>query len=891
VALVRVYCGLVTAYPPRQLAVGSPSLYVTIVDDSGRMLDVCEIGDDSYGYAYLSSLLAERATGPYSVAIATNGGQRLVPMLLATAGWALAVIDDEATDDYAERFADEFQDDAASTPTQRRALGLARALQGGALSAALQPAPPELAELKPVLAALGALATGRHATSLALREVLRELYPAALRAYPDPADPVALAVMDALPEPGTLGSTASGRSRDAAAAADAVAGRLAAAGLADQAAITEAITALRVAIAETPRRSGISRSLTATVAETVRQSVAAVRAYDVASTALVKALADRVAPPRHAAPSSAIPAPSVPASVAPAPAAAAPASASAPASSSPRPTAIPRTTRVPAMASGAAAAPSPGRPPMSMPTPVPPLRSVAASAAPPSHASVPSAPPSHASLPAPPSHASVPGAPTGSPPPLPPPPQPMMSPPPPPQPMMSPPAAPHPTSPPPVAPAPLSPPVRTAPANRPVSPPPPPPPGITPITETRAPLPTRTPGHSVDQVRVPVPRPTLEGPPRGSRSDWPTRSPDAPTEIAANGPARDDWTAPQPPPLPSRAGREPAPNGAPRPTSVIPPWRSDDLKPPEPPTLRLVEPTLPDELRDDLGYSSSRSDPSRSDPLRSDPLRSDPSRSDPLRSDPLRSDPLRSDPLRSEPSRSGPSRSEPSRSEPSRSEPSRSDPLRSDPLGSDSYRSDQYRSDQYRSDQYRSDPYPSDQYRSDAPTSRLDSFRSDQFRSDFRSDPLRSDSRPLRLVEPSRNGVPLSVPPVSADDDDTLLIFAETRSAWFDKNDEATWGSAMDLGWRAAEQASRPTVGDRTDAGLPRRVPHANLVPGAPPRRDDRPLRVVRDAASIAENTNGYFSGWRRGQEVGGYPLGGRQRQQPSGGAWEFHRDEDRLSG
>jgi hypothetical protein len=793
VALVRVYCGLVSAYPPRQLAVGSSSLYVTIVDDAGRVLDVCEIGDDSYGYAYLSSLLAERATGPYSVAIATNSGQRLVPTLLATAGWALAIVDDEITDDFAERFADEFQEDGASAPTQRRAMGLARALQGGALSATLLPAPTELVELKPVLATLGALATGRHAASVALREVLRELYPAALRAYPDPADPVALAVMDALPEPGTLASSASGRGRDAALAADTVAGRLVAAGLADQAAITEAITALRVAIAETPRRSGISRSLTTTVAETVRQSVAAVRAYDVASTVLVRALADRVSPPRHAAiPVSAGPATASPATVSPASAApvgagaAAPAHASAavPASAPPRPTAIPRrATRVPVTASASAAPPPPpaGQPPLSPaapqpPTPVPPLRR---------GASAPADLPTMRQ-------------------PMPPPPPPPMAPPPvAPRPMMPPPTAPHPLGPAPissglprVASAPVSPPpARSAPANRPVSPPPPPPPGITPMTEPRAPLPTRVPGHRADQLPVPAPRPTLEGPPPGSRADWPTRAP-------AN-----DWAAP---PLPTRASREPAPNGASPPTSVTPPWRANDLKPPEPPTLRLVEPTLPEELREDLGLSPSRPEP------------------------------YRSEPTRFEPSRLEPSRPEPSRLESSRLEPSRLEPFRSEP---------------------------------------------------YRSDSSRSDLRSLRLVESSRNGgVPRSVPPVSADDDDTLLIFAETRSAWFDMDDEATWGSAMDLGWQAAEQAARPTVGDRTEAGLPRRVPHANLVPGAPPRRDDRPLRVVRDPASIAENTSGYFSGWRRGQEVGGYPLGGRQRQ-PSAGAWEFHRDEDRLSG
>lgn len=263
------------------------------------------------------------------------------------------------------------------------------------------------------------------------------------------------------------------------------------------------------------------------------------------------------------------------------------------------------------------------------------------------------------------------------------------------------------------------------------------------MTEPRSPLPARTRRQTNDQVRVPVPRPTVEGPPPGTRADWPT------------SPATNDWAASSSP-LSNQGRREPYTNGT-APTSVTPPWRADDLKPPEPPTLRLVEPTLPEELREDLSYLS------------------------------------------------------------------------------------------------------------------------------------RADAKPLRLVDRAGNGVPRSAPPVSADDDNTLLIFEQTRSAWFSQDNEANWTSPMDIGWQAAEQAARPTVGDRTDAGLPRRVPHANLVPGAPPRRDDRPLRVVRNPASIAEHTSGYFNGWRRGQEVGGYPLGGPQRR-PSAGAWDFDRDDDRLS-
>src|SRR5690606_16944740 len=142
-------------------------------------------------------------------------------------------------------------------------------------------------------------------------------------------------------------------------------------------------------------------------------------------------------------------------------------------------------------------------------------------------------------------------------------------------------------------------------------------------------------------------------------------------------------------------GQSHQPATGPEPTGATPPCRSDALRPPEPPPLKLVEPTLPEELRGDLGYQEPSGPP------------------------------------------------------------------------------------------------------------------------------------PLRLVETPGNGIPRSAPPVSADDDDTLLIFAQTRSAWFSgESEESTWNSELDAGWRAAEQAAqRPTVGERTGAGLPRRVPRANLVP------------------------------------------------------------------
>ncbi len=73
----------------------------------------------------------------------------------------------------------------------------------------------ELDDFKPVLAAHAAVTAGRQAAAVALREVLRELYPAALRAYPDPAERVPLKILDALPEPGMLSTAPSAGNRDA----------------------------------------------------------------------------------------------------------------------------------------------------------------------------------------------------------------------------------------------------------------------------------------------------------------------------------------------------------------------------------------------------------------------------------------------------------------------------------------------------------------------------------------------------------------------------------------------------------------------------------------------------------------------------------------------------
>ncbi|MEV0154823.1 transposase [Micromonospora sp. NPDC050686] len=750
VALVRVYCGLASADPADRPASAGSALTSAVVDDAGRLLHVCELGDDATGYARLVALLVERSGGPSGAAIAADSDDHTVTALLSAAGRPLALADDDLVDDFAERFADdESLEEMQSPPAERRAAGLARALQAGALSAVTLPAPRDLAGYKQVLAAHAALASGRHSAAVALREVLRELYPAALRAYPDPAEPVSLAVLDALPEPGMLaGQVAPGREFSA----ETVVANLAADGVGRAAEINDALTALRVAITETPRRATVNRSLTAAVAETVRQAVASVRACDAGCEALVGALDERVAPApgRRAAARRGDPVGELP-----------PANAALRALHGGGPGPVPSGSRrsrpEPSAGTGAPATPRPLGPPPVAPAPV--------------------APPPVA--PAPVTPAAGPGAPISGPP---------------------------------ARVEPAAPAARRVdtPTNRPVSAPPPPPPGITPIapaqrgkvppaeagepfrpTLTTAainnaraerqrtvipPRPKTTPdepptgGFSATDLSIPVPtpRPGQEPPAApGSRANWPLVN--AVDDLA-------DSAADNPVAYPYREGRQvdaPTDPGATR-SRVTPPWLADDL-PQEPPMLRLVEPP-----------------------------------------------PLADRALRGEPNP------------------------------------------------------PTDPRLETPPLRLVDAAES------------RPPAPPVAPRLPERRPAPAEFrpPPVSDEGDGDLLIFAAAKSAWFVGHDDEAdleWSSTMDSGWQAAEQAARPSVGDATQAGLPKRVPQANLVPGSP-LREERPLRIVRDAASLAENTTGYFRGWRRGQEIGGFAVGGRPGREAAGG-WDFSRD------
>jgi hypothetical protein len=752
VALVRVYCGLASADETVRSASAGAQLTIAVVDDAGRLLGVHEISDDPAGYAQLGTLLVERTSGFTDAAVAADSDDHMVTSLLTAAGRPLAVADDDATDDFAERFADDDSpDEMSAPPAARRAVGLARAMQAGAIAAQNVPAPRELMSYKPVLAAHVAMLNGRHAAATALREVLRELYPAALRAYPDPAHPLALAVLDALPEPGRL----TGRGNDSNQIAEDVAAELTRAGAGTDDQVVAAVTALVVAISESPRRGGVNKSLSPAAADTVRHAIGAVRSCDSACEALVGTLAARVSPQSSSLGSGRRQAGSRRAAD----------------TSTDLPVIRPADTgsRLPRPADTGTRLPRPADTGTRINRP-------AAAAEMPSRLG-------RRSRPEQPAASNSPATP-----------HPLTTPPVAPEPMTPPPLAPRPVTPPPMAPAASGGlPTRTpgagrtpssVPSSRPVSVPPPPP-GMTPIvpgsrpssmppadsglpfrptltnaamTNARAerqrtvipPRPAARPQqpapatNGATDYSLPMPAQRQETPEPGSRANWPLMN------------TNDDAAAPAAVSSPPTDGR------------VRPPWQD---MPSEPPSLRLVESVL-------RGLENTPADVTA---IHHEPP------------------PLRL--VEDRPGRNG-----------------------------------------------------------------------------------RASARRTTLTALDRS----TNPPVPSEGDGDLLIFAAARSAWFTGHDEEAstnldWTNPADTGWRAAEKASKPSVATETSAGLPKRVPQANLVPGSP-LREERPLRIVRDAASIAAHTTGYFRGWRRGQEIGGYAIGGRPGREAAGG-WDFSRE------
>ncbi|HEY9241249.1 MAG TPA: ATP-binding protein, partial [Streptosporangiaceae bacterium] len=79
-----------------------------------------------------------------------------------------------------------------------------------------------------------------------------------------------------------------------------------------------------------------------------------------------------------------------------------------------------------------------------------------------------------------------------------------------------------------------------------------------------------------------------------------------------------------------------------------------------------------------------------------------------------------------------------------------------------------------------------------------------------------------------------------------------------------SWTSPADAGWQAAEVAYAPVTAGTTGAGLPKRVPKANLVPGAAgPSPLSHTLPPVRTASQTRDRFASYQQGLRKARTTG----------------------------
>jgi signal transduction histidine kinase len=116
------------------------------------------------------------------------------------------------------------------------------------------------------------------------------------------------------------------------------------------------------------------------------------------------------------------------------------------------------------------------------------------------------------------------------------------------------------------------------------------------------------------------------------------------------------------------------------------------------------------------------------------------------------------------------------------------------------------------------------------------------------------------------------VPPaVGVGEENRLPIFESVESDWFrrgrhgadrvsaraDTAVSSTWTSPADEGWRAAEVAHAPVAGGTTGAGLPKRVPKANLVPGGVGAAAAAPAAPARSAAQTRDRLSSFQRGIR----------------------------------
>jgi hypothetical protein len=144
-------------------------------------------------------------------------------------------------------------------------------------------------------------------------------------------------------------------------------------------------------------------------------------------------------------------------------------------------------------------------------------------------------------------------------------------------------------------------------------------------------------------------------------------------------------------------------------------------------------------------------------------------------------------------------------------------------------------------------------------------------------------------------GSDVIVPPAAPlGQENRLPIFEAVESDWFRRgrpmerqgasassdvvaSTQGGWASPGDAGWRAAEAAAVPTSGGTTTAGLPRRVPQANLIPGTAQAESQSPA-PSRSAAVTRDRFASLQRGMREARAASGSERGSGSDDVPSDG-------------
>jgi hypothetical protein len=149
--------------------------------------------------------------------------------------------------------------------------------------------------------------------------------------------------------------------------------------------------------------------------------------------------------------------------------------------------------------------------------------------------------------------------------------------------------------------------------------------------------------------------------------------------------------------------------------------------------------------------------------------------------------------------------------------------------------------------------------------------------------PANGAAPPASGAAPAVNGKALAVPgvvvpsPAIVPEENRLPIFESVESDWFRRGRHgsgwrasvpgpapapapAGWSSPADEGWQAAEVAQAPVSSGTTPAGLPKRVPKANLVPGGVTLPAGPAPSAPRSAAQARQRLASFQQGIRDGR-------------------------------